>query len=65
MIRERVAQLLERLPGEPQYPTQGATLFVDLEQQVIRRAYLPRAVVEAFLEGRGANMVVLYNLLSP
>ncbi|RLB46055.1 MAG: aldehyde ferredoxin oxidoreductase, partial [Deltaproteobacteria bacterium] len=65
MIRERVEQLLERLPREPQYPTQGATLFVDLERQQTQSAYTPRPVVEAFLEGRGANMFYLYNLLDP
>ncbi len=65
MIRAPVEQLLERLPREPQYPTQGATLFVDLERQQIQSAYTPRPVVEAFLEGRGANMFYLYNLLDP
>jgi aldehyde:ferredoxin oxidoreductase len=65
MIRARVEQLLERLPREPQYPTQGATLFVDLARQQIESAYTPRPIVEAFLEGRGANMFYLYNLLDP
>ncbi len=65
MIRERVEQLLERLPREPQYSTQGVTLFVDLERGQIQAAYTPRPVVEAFLEGRGANMFYLYNLLDP
>ena len=49
MIRERVARLLERLATEPQYATQGATLFVDLERSEVRRGYTPRAVVETFL----------------
>ena len=65
MIRERIDALLGRLADAPQYPTQGATLFVDLERQEIRRAYTPREVVETFLEGRGANMFYLYNLLDP
>ncbi|MBW2523713.1 MAG: MoaD/ThiS family protein [Deltaproteobacteria bacterium] len=65
MIRTRVSRLLERLADEPQYPTQGATLFVDLERGSTERAYTPRAVVEAFLEGRGANMVYLYHLVDP
>ncbi len=60
-----VEHLIERLAREPQYPTQGATLFVDLEQRRVRRAYTPRHVVETFLEGRGGNMFYLYNLLDP
>lgn len=60
-----VSQLLPRLASAPQYPTQGATLFVDLEHGEIRRAFTPRHVVETFLEGRGANMFYLYNLLDP
>ncbi len=65
MVRDRVERLLGRLAFEPQFPSQGATLFVDLERQQIRRAFIPKSVIEAFLEGRGANMVVLYNLLDP
>lgn len=57
--------LLGRLATSPQYPTQGATVFVDLEQKEVRRAFTPREVVETFLEGRGANMFYLYNLLDP
>src|SRR5947199_400817 len=30
-VRDRVARLLAELPQAPQYPTQGATVFVDLE----------------------------------
>ncbi len=63
--RTAVDRLLSRLAREPQYPTQGATLFVDLERRDFRRAYTPRHVVETFLEGRGANMFYLYNLLDP
>ncbi len=64
-LRDRVTRLLARLPTEPQYPTQGATLFVDLTERRVARAYTPRAVVETFLEGRGANMFYLWNLLDP
>jgi len=57
--------LLARLPSEPQYPTQGATLFVDLERRETRRAYTPKEVALTFLAGRGGNMFYLYNLLDP
>jgi len=49
--------------SEPQYPTQGAVLFVDLEQRNFRRGFLPILVVQNFLGGRGGNMFLLYNLL--
>jgi aldehyde:ferredoxin oxidoreductase len=61
--RDRVAQLLAELPQEPQYPTQGATLFVDLERREVRRGYTPLRVVQGLLAGRGANMFYLYRLL--
>lgn len=64
-IDAAVRRLLDRLPKEPQYPTQGATLFVDLGRRVVQRAFTPREVVEMFLEGRGANMFYLWNLLDP
>jgi aldehyde:ferredoxin oxidoreductase len=64
-IRDRIDDLLPRLASERQFPTQGQTLFVDLERQEIRRAYIPRSVVTAFLGGRGVNMFLLYNLLDP
>ncbi len=63
-IRDRVDALLSRMLDAPQYPTQGAVLFVDLEQRTHRKAYLPKAVTTTFLSGRGANMFLLYNLLS-
>ena len=63
-IRDRVDALLERMPDTPQYPTQGAVLFVDLERRSQRKAYLPTAVLTTFLSGRGANMFLLYNLLA-
>ncbi len=63
MIRERVDHLHRRLAREPQFPTQGRTLFVDLERQEVRTAYTPRRVVDTFLGGRGINMFYLANLL--
>ena len=62
-VRERVAQLLAEMPAAPQYPSQGATLFIDLERQSVSRAYTPLAVVKQLLAGRGANMFYLYRLL--
>jgi aldehyde:ferredoxin oxidoreductase len=62
-IRDRVAALLAELPNVPQYPSQGATLFVDLEQREVRRAYTPLVVVKTFLAGRGSNMFYLFRLL--
>jgi aldehyde:ferredoxin oxidoreductase len=64
-IRSRVESLLPRLAEEPQFPTQGRTVFVDLERRETRTAFLPSRVVESFLGGRGANMFLLYNLLDP
>ncbi|HJO37943.1 MAG: aldehyde ferredoxin oxidoreductase C-terminal domain-containing protein [Vicinamibacterales bacterium] len=62
-IDDRVARLLAELPVEPQFPTQGATLFIDLARRQVRQAYTPRKVVETFLAGRGANMFYLHRLL--
>lgn len=62
-IRDRVAALIAGMPREPQYPTQGATLFVDLERQETSRAYTPLSVTRALLGGRGANMYYLFRLL--
>jgi len=62
-VRTRVERLLARMHAQPQYPTQGAVLFVDLERRETRRGYLPVEVFRTFLGGRGANMVLLYNLL--
>lgn len=61
-IRSRVERLLARMEATPQYPGQGKVLFVDLEQRTLRSAYLPMEIVRTFLGGRGANMVLLYNL---
>ncbi len=44
-------------------PTQGETLFVDLERQQVQRGFIPRAVAEKLLGGRGVNMYLLWNLL--
>ena len=62
-IHTRVEALLGRLASEPQFPTQGETIFVDLERQDVRRAYIPRRVVTTLLGGRGVNMFLLHNLL--
>ena len=62
-IRDRVAALVAELPAVPQYPTQGATVFVDLEQRRVQRAYTPLPVIRTLLAGRGANMYYLHRLL--
>lgn len=62
-IRTRVDALLTRLATEPQFPTQGQTIFVDLEREEVRRAWIPRRVVTTLLGGRGVNMFLLHNLL--
>ncbi|HEY8133761.1 MAG TPA: aldehyde ferredoxin oxidoreductase C-terminal domain-containing protein [Thermoanaerobaculia bacterium] len=62
-IRDRVDDLIERLTADRQFPTQGETLFVDLERREVRRAWIPRRAVETFLGGRGVNMFLLRNLL--
>jgi aldehyde:ferredoxin oxidoreductase len=62
-IRERVATLIAEMPAAPQFPSQGATLFVDLERRETRTAYTPLAVTRTLLGGRGANIYYLYRLL--
>ncbi|MCA1561279.1 MAG: aldehyde ferredoxin oxidoreductase, partial [Acidobacteria bacterium] len=62
-IRERVARLRAGLPQQPQYPTQGATLFIDLERREVQRGFTPLRVVRSLLGGRGANMFYLHRLL--
>src|SRR6202140_872612 len=62
-IRTRVDALIKRLASEPQFPTQGQTIFVDLERQEVRRAWIPPRVVPPLLGGRGVNMFLLHNLL--
>ena len=62
-IRQRVKRLLSRMHKTPQYPSQGAVLFVDLEQRSCQRGYMPLNAVQHFLAGRGGNIYLLYNLL--
>lgn len=62
-IRAKVKQLSARMHGDPQYPTQGAALFVDLERREFFSKYLPMEAVRTFLPNRGGNMYLLYNLL--
>ena len=62
-IRERVAKLVGEMPRAPQFPSQGATLFVDLERRETTTAYTPLGVTRTLLGGRGANMYYLYRLL--
>ena len=62
-IHDRVDRLIARLHDTPQYPTQGAVLFVDLAARTTRRAWLPVELFKAVLSNRGGNMALLYNLL--
>jgi len=62
-IRNRISSLQKRMFSTPQYPTQGAVLFVDLENRTTDKAYLSLEVMKTFLGGRGANMYLLYNLM--
>ena len=62
-IRDRVARLLGEMPREAQFPSQGATLFVDLELRELHTAFTPLAVTRTVLGGRGANMYYLHRLL--
>ncbi|MCM2308359.1 MAG: MoaD/ThiS family protein [Sulfuritalea sp.] len=62
-VRNKIDRLCARMHDTPQYPTQGAVLFVDLERRATRSKYLPAEIMRSFLGGRGANMVLLYNLL--
>jgi len=62
-VGERVARLVAELPQAAQFPTQGATLFIDLERREVRRAFTPLPIVRTLLAGRGANMFYLHRLL--
>jgi aldehyde:ferredoxin oxidoreductase len=62
-IRDRVARLAPQLPRVPQYPTQGVTLFIDLERRTVERGYTPLPVIRTVLAGRGGNMFYLYRLV--
>jgi aldehyde:ferredoxin oxidoreductase len=64
-IRDRADALLARLAQEPQYPTQGRTLLIDLERAEVRHGWIPRAIAMTLLGGRGVNMFILYHLLDP
>jgi aldehyde:ferredoxin oxidoreductase len=55
-IREKLERLVARMHDTPQYNSQGAVLFVDLEQRKTLKKYLPIEVLKNFLGGRGANM---------
>ena len=62
-IRAKVDRLWARMHERPQYPTQGAVLFVDLGSREHRSRYLSAEVFRTFLGNRGGNMHLLYNLL--
>ena len=62
-IRDKLERLVARMHDVPQYNSQGAVLFVDLEQRRMLKKYLPLEVLRNFLGGRGANMWLLYNLI--
>lgn len=62
-IRDRVVRLLDEMPRESQFPSQGATLFADLERRELHTAFTPLAVTRTVLGGRGANMYYLHRLL--
>ncbi len=62
-IRDRLARLVEEMPRTAEYPSQGATLFVDLERRETVSAFTPVAVTRTVLGGRGANMYYLHRLL--
>ena len=62
-IRAKVDRLWARMHDRPQYPTQGAVLFVDLGRREHRSRYLSAEVFRTFLGNRGGNMHLLYNLL--
>ncbi len=62
-IRARIETLAARMMDVPQYPYQGAVLFVDLERRQSFSRFLPREVFQTFLSNRGGNLYLLYNLL--
>ena len=62
MIREKVERLSARMHDAPQYPSQGAVLFVDLERREHFSRYLSVGVLRAFLSGRGGNMYLLHTM---
>ena len=62
-IQNKVDLLCACMHEAPQFPTQGGVPFVDLKRRETRTKYLPAEIMRNFLGGRGANMVLLYNLL--
>ncbi|HSL92847.1 MAG TPA: aldehyde ferredoxin oxidoreductase N-terminal domain-containing protein, partial [Candidatus Limnocylindrales bacterium] len=62
-IRTKVERLSARMHDRPQYPTQGAVLFVDLERREVFSRFLSKEAFRTFLTNRGGNMYLLYNLL--
>ncbi len=62
-IRTKVERLSARMYDRPQYSTQGAVLFVDLERRETCSMYLSKEAFRTFLTNRGGNMYLLYNLL--
>lgn len=62
-IRNNIDRLWARMHERPQYASQGAVLFVDLERREHRSRYLSAEVFRTFLGNRGGNMYLLYNLL--
>ena len=62
-IRTKVESLSARMMDVPQYPSQGAVLFVDLERRKAFSKFLPKEVFRTFLSNRGGNLYLLYNLL--
>lgn len=64
-IRAKMERLWERMHERPQYASQGAVLFVDLDRREFRSRYLSRESFRTFLGSRGGNMYLLYNLLPP
>ena len=63
-IDDRVARLLTELPQSAQFPTQGATLFVDLARQRVQKAYTPKRIVESLLAEHSNETSALESQLS-
>jgi aldehyde:ferredoxin oxidoreductase len=62
-IKDRIASLKSRMHDAPQYPSQGAVLFINLADRTTEKAYISEEVMKTFLGGRGVNMYLLYNLM--
>ena len=61
MIRDRVDRLLKRLSKDRQFPTQGRTVFIDLERREVRSAFAPRRLVDVFLGADLSRWSVLFS----